>query len=135
MGQSFLNRKIWDVDVSSFWHAYLREIFCLALSSFFWWNKSQKIWPIFIILTFYDFMTMFAKKSLWWSFQNQKSQMYIFFNFPCWSSRDIFCFAFSTLFGGKLTLKMGNFHICNTFMIFENLSVCFPQICVTKFPK
>ena len=43
------------------------------------------------ILWLYDYV---SKKSLWWSFQNQKSQMYIFFNFPCWSSRDIFVWHF-----------------------------------------
>ena len=42
------------------------------------------------------------EKSVWWSFKNQKSEMYIFFIFPCSSSCYMTFFQYSNVSGGKL---------------------------------
>ena len=43
-----------------------------------------------------------------------------------------FCLPYPTVSGGKMALKIGNFH---NFMIFENLSISLAKIPVTEFPK
>jgi hypothetical protein len=39
-------------------------------------------------------------KSVWWSFKNQKSEMYIFLVFPCWSSGCMPFWPYSSVSGG-----------------------------------
>ena len=61
LGQSLLNQKS-EIKKISFWHACMCLIFILALAYFFWGQNGSEKCPIFIILTFYDFKTMFPKK-------------------------------------------------------------------------
>ena len=60
---------------------------------------------------FFQYFTHFAllknalpiiKKSVWWIFKNKKSEMYIFFVFPCRSSWNMTFFPYPKLSGCKL---------------------------------
>ena len=46
---------------------------------------------------------------MWWIFKNQKSEVYIFFVFPCWSSGTMTFWPHPSVSGGKLAQKMGRF--------------------------
>jgi hypothetical protein len=64
-------------------------------------------------------------KSVWWIFKNQKSEMYIFFVFPCWSSGYMPFGPYPSVSGGKLAQKMGHFWFLKTI---KNLSKRFAKI-------
>ena len=64
-------------------------------------------------------------KSVWWSFKNQRSEMYIFFVFPSWSSGYMPFSPYPNVSGGKLAQKMGHFWFLKKI---QNLSKRFAKI-------
>ena len=61
-------------------------------------TKQFERFPIFLLFhTFWIFKNALPiiKKSVWWIFQNKKSEMYIFFVFPCRSSWNMTFFSVS----------------------------------------
>ena len=65
------------------------------------------------------------EKSVWWSFKNKKSEMYIFFIFPCPLSWYMTFFQCPNVSGGKLAKKMGRFWFLEKI---KNLSKGFAKI-------
>ena len=78
---------------SLFFHAYCHEIFFTCYIRLFLVENWPRKWSIFMFLIISWLLKIsqhVSQKSLWWSFKNKKSEMYIFFVFPCLSSWDIF---------------------------------------------
>ena len=90
---------------SSFFHADCQEIiFSCHILLFLVDNRPRKwsIFLIFIISKLLIISQLVLQISLWWIFKNQKSEVYIFFVFSCWSPWDDFDWPYLTFFGGKL---------------------------------
>jgi hypothetical protein len=92
----------------------------------------QAIWPSVLIdfhwFTYSDILKNalpIILKSVWWSFKNQKSEMYIFLVFPCWSSWTIPFLPYPSVSGGKLAPKNGHFWFLKKI---KNLSKRFAKI-------
>ena len=92
----------------------------------------QAIWPSVLIdfhwFTYFDILKNalpIILKSVWWSFKNQRSEMYIFFVFPCWSSGYMPFWPYPSVSGGKLAQKMGHFWFLKKI---KNLSKHFAKI-------
>ena len=82
----------------------------------------QTIWQTVLIdfqwFTYFDILKYappIIQKSVWWSFKNQKSEMYILFVYPCWSSWHMTFWPYPNVSGGKLGQKM------DCFWFFEKL--------------
>ena len=122
-------------DFFLFWHAHMRLIFILALANFFWGENGSESCPIFIILTFYDFRTMFPK-NLCDEVSKIKHPRCTFSSIFHADPQEIFFIRhYQPFLEENWPRKRAIFIFFYKSMIFENLSVCFPQICVTKFPK
>ena len=84
--------------------------------------------PFFHWFTYFDILKNalpIILKSVWWSFKNQRSEMYIFFVFPCWSSGYMPFWPYPSVSGGKLAQKIGRFGLLKKI---KNLSKCFAKI-------
>ena len=88
----------------------------------------QAIWPSVLIdfhwFTYSDILKNalpIILKSVWWSFKNQKSEMYIFLVFPCWSSWHMRFLPYPSVSGGKLAQKMSRFWFLRKFKNLSNV--------------
>ena len=114
--EKFPKSKIWDVHFLHFsMLIVIIYIFVCHMQPYLVQNWHRK-WAVLKISHY------IWQKSLWWSFQNQKSEMYIFFIFPCRSSWDMSFLLHPTVYDGKMAEKVLNFHM---FIFFENLSLHF----------
>ena len=125
-------KKKYAPKLSPSWTEILRRRkICIYLLTPF--NKTlQAIWQSVLIdfhwFTYFDILKNalpIILKSVWWSFKNQRSEMYIFFVFPCWSSGYMPFWPYPSVSGGKLAQKMGRFGFLKKI---KNLSKCFAKI-------
>ena len=58
---------------------------------------------------------------MWWSFKNQKTEMYIFFVYPSWSLWHMTFWPYPSVTGGKLCQKMDRFGFLKTSKISQNV--------------